>query len=222
MTLHRIALIVYLLAAGLAFGANAEKKPETPLSDGFREFIADKSLSGSASEDELRRIEDSVNEAPLASGFVGLASEIFMVPVFVVIAAGLVLTIIGIPLVAVLLPVAFFAAFVTMVLGFTAIACRIGEWVEDRLGWRGKSAFLASAIGLTLIVAPTVLSRMISVAPEPLRITAFGLLIAGVLIEFIIWTIGLGATLMTGFGRWSTAPPPVPPMPQPGIVQMAG
>jgi hypothetical protein len=35
----------------------------------------------------------------------------------------------------------------------------------------------------------------------------------GVVVEFVVWTIGLGATLMTGFGRWSTVPPAVPPPP---------
>jgi hypothetical protein len=34
-------------------------------------------------------------------------------------------------------------------------------------------------------------------------------LITGVAAEFLVWTIGLGATLMTGFGRWNVAPPPI-------------
>ena len=55
------------------------------------------------------------------------------------------------------------------------------------------------------------LSRMLALGNGPLQSLAMGLLIAGAIFEFIIWTIGLGATLMTGFGRWSTAPPPVPP-----------
>ena len=61
------------------------------------------------------------------------------------------------------------------------------------------------------------LSRMIGVAPEPLRFAAFGLLMAGVALEFVIWTMGLGAAMMTGFGRWSTVPPPVPPIAHPGV-----
>jgi hypothetical protein len=170
----------------------------------------------------VARIGRSAAAEPGRAFLLGLAAELLFLPALIVASVGLIITIIGIPLVAVLVPVSFFAAFVALVLGFTAIACRLGEWVEDRVGWRGRSAYLASAIGLILIVAPTVLSRMIGVLPDPLRFTGFGLLIAGVVLEFIIWTIGLGATLMTGFGRWSTAPPPVPPVPQPGIVQMAG
>ena len=55
------------------------------------------------------------------------------------------------------------------------------------------------------------LARVVGRRALPLRLAGFALLITGVVIEFVVWTIGLGATLMTGFGRWSTAPPPVPP-----------
>jgi hypothetical protein len=66
------------------------------------------------------------------------------------------------------------------------------------------------------------LSRMLGIGPAPVRAAAFGLLMTGVLIEFVVWTIGLGAALMTGFGRWSTSPPPVPPVPQTGVAVVTG
>jgi hypothetical protein len=65
-------------------------------------------------------------------------------------------------------------------------------------------------LGLLVIVGPTLVSRLLGVAPEPLRVAAFGLLVTGLIIEFLVWTIGLGATLMTGFGRWAPPPPPIP------------
>ena len=76
-------------------------------------------------------------------------------------------------------------------------------------GWRPRSAVLATAMGMVLIITPTLLARLLGVAPEPLRLAGFGVLVAGALVEFLIWTIGLGATLMTGFGRWNTTPPPI-------------
>jgi purine-cytosine permease-like protein len=139
-------------------------------------------------------------------------------PVLVIASIALVVTIIGIPVAIVLLPLAVITAFVAFLLGFTALACRIGEWVEDRLRWRGNSAFLAMTIGLVLIVGPTMLGRLMNVAPEPLQWTTFGLMTAGITVEFVVWTMGLGAALMTGLGRWSTVPPPAPPMAQPGIL----
>ncbi|MCC7242779.1 MAG: hypothetical protein IT180_12690, partial [Acidobacteria bacterium] len=108
-----------------------------------------------------------------------------------------------------LVPIALLLAGVALLLGYTALACRLGEWIEDRLGWRSRSAFLATAIGLVLIVGPILLARALGVAPEPLRLAAFAALVAGVFAEFLVWTIGLGAALLTGFGRWNTAPPPV-------------
>jgi hypothetical protein len=31
----------------------------------------------------------------------------------------------------------------------------------------------------------------------------------GLTVEFIAWTIGLGAAIITGLGRWYTVPPPI-------------
>jgi hypothetical protein len=95
-------------------------------------------------------------------------------------------------------------------LGFTALATRVGEWIEDRFGWRGHNAFLAAALGLIVILGPTLHARVLGLTPG-VGIAGLLLLVSGVFIEFVVWTIGLGATLMTGFGRWSTVPPPVPP-----------
>lgn len=165
----------------------------------------------------VARVGRAAANEPGRAFALGLVAELLFLPALIIGSIGLIITIIGIPLVAVLVPVAFVVCFLALLLGFTALACRIGEWVEDRFGWRANSAFLAAAIGLLLIVGPTMLGRLLGVAPAPLNIAAFGLLIAGVLLEFVVWTMGLGAALMTGLGRWSTAPPPVPPIPQSGV-----
>ena len=166
----------------------------------------------------VARIGRSAAAEPGRAFALGLLAEILFVPALIIGSLSLIITIIGIPLVIVLLPLAVLGAFVALLLGFTALACRIGEWIEDRMHWRANSAFLAMSIGLLLIVGPTMIARMVGVAPQPLQWAAFGLLAFGIVIEFIIWTIGLGATLMTGFGRWSTVPPPAPPVTQPSIL----
>jgi hypothetical protein len=166
----------------------------------------------------VARIGRSAAAEPGRAFAIGLMAEVLFVPALVIASVSLIVTIIGIPLVIVLLPVALIAAFVALLLGFTALACRIGEWIEDRLGWTANSAFLAMGIGLVLVVGPTMVARMVGVAPDSLRWAGFGLLILGIAVEFIVWTIGLGATLMTGFGRWSTVPPPAPSVPQPTIL----
>jgi len=158
----------------------------------------------------VARVGRAAAAEPGRAFVLGFVAELLFVPALIIASIGLIVTIIGIPLVAILVPLAFLAALSALLLGFTGLACRLGEWVEDRLGWPTNSAFMASAIGLILIVSPTMLARVVGVAPAPISYGAVGLLIAGIALEFIVWTIGLGAALMTGFGRWSTAPPPVP------------
>jgi hypothetical protein len=44
------------------------------------------------------------------------------------------------------------------------------------------------------------------------------MLVIALTVEFVAWTLGLGAALMTGLGRWYTVPPPIsvqPPPPAP-------
>ncbi|MCA1583754.1 MAG: hypothetical protein LC791_02920 [Acidobacteria bacterium] len=148
-----------------------------------------------------------------AARWIGLAAAVLRVSVLAVLMGivllALAITIVGIPIVLLLLPLTFVASLVALLLGFTALACRVGEWIEDRLGWRLHSALAATALGLLVIVGPTLLSRALGVAPEPLRWAALGLLILGVAVEFLVWTMGLGATLMTSFGRRATTPPAI-------------
>jgi hypothetical protein len=173
----------------------------------------------------VARIGGAAANEPLKAFVVGLAAEILFLPVLIAISIGLIITIVGIPIVALLIPIAIIGAILAMVLGFTGLACRLGEAIEDRLGIRAHTAFLATALGTALILGPTLLARVIGVAPAPLRYTALAILLAGVLIEFVVWTTGLGATLMTGFGRSSTVPPPLPPpatVPPDQALQVAG
>jgi hypothetical protein len=160
----------------------------------------------------VARISNAAAAAPARAFVAGLAAEILFIPAVIVASIALVITIIGIPLVVMLVPMAILTAVVAMVLGFTALATRVGEWIQDRLGWRGHNAIAAAALGMMAIVAPTLLARVLGVTPG-VGIAGMLLLATGAIVEFVIWTTGLGATLMTGFGRWSVVPPPLPPPP---------
>ncbi|MEZ5288506.1 MAG: polymer-forming cytoskeletal protein [Vicinamibacterales bacterium] len=157
----------------------------------------------------VARVGRAAAAEPFRAAVVGLAAEVLFLPVLLVASLSLGITIIGLPFVFLLIPFALTLATIALLLGYTALACRLGEWLEDRLGWRPRSAFLATTIGLLLIVLPTLVARVIGVAPGPLSMTAYAVLVAGAVAEFAVWTIGLGATLLTGFGRWNTTPPPI-------------
>lgn len=163
----------------------------------------------------VARVGRAAAAEPVRAALIGLAAEILFLPFLIAGSIALALTIIGIPFVAILVPIAIVMAVFAMVLGYTAMACRLGEWLEDRLGWQPGNAFLTTALGFVLIMGPTLLARLIGVAPEPLRIGTFALLMAGLTLEFLAWTIGLGAALMTGLGRWHTVPPPIVVAPNP-------
>jgi hypothetical protein len=159
----------------------------------------------------VARVGRAALAEPLKALVIGLAAEIFFLPLLIAASVGLALTIIGIPFVAVLVPIAIVLLVFAFVLGFTALACRLGESIEDRLGWQPGNAFIATAIGFVVLLTPTLLARFINVATDNASLVTFALVTVGLTVEFIAWTIGLGAALITGLGRWYTVPPPIAP-----------
>lgn len=154
------------------------------------------------------RVGRAALSEPLRAFLVGLAAEIFFIPFLIAVSIGLVITIIGIPFVAVLVPMAIAIAVFALLLGFTALACRLGEWIEDRLGWQPGNAFVATAIGFLVLVGPTLLARAVDFtgAAGPLGLVLIAVALG---VEFAAWTIGFGAAIITGLGRWYTVPPPI-------------
>jgi hypothetical protein len=162
----------------------------------------------------VARVGRAAGAEPLRAILIGLAAEIFFIPFLIAASIGLMITIIGIPFVAILVPMAIIVAVFAFVLGFTALACRLGEWVEDRLGWQPGNAFVATAIGFVILLAPTLIARFVDFAPWAGPTTIL-LIVVGMTVEFLAWTLGLGAAIITGLGRWYTVPPPITVPPQP-------
>jgi hypothetical protein len=159
----------------------------------------------------ISRIGAAAATSPLRAGFIGFGLQLLFVPALVVASIALAITIVGLPFVAILVPLALVTMFLAMLLGFASLAHAVGGWAARRLGWDAPAAIGVAILGVAVIVLPTVLSRLLGVAPDALRAGAFALLAVGTLVEYLAWTIGLGAAAMTGLGRWATAPPPLPP-----------
>ena len=157
---------------------------------------------------------------PLRALLIGLAAEILFLPVLIAASIGLAITIIGIPFVAVLVPIAVILLVFAFLLGFTALSCRLGEWIEDRMGWQPGNAFIATALGFFVLLSPTILARLLAVTAPSAEPLTFALVVIGLSIEAIAWTIGLGAALITGLGRWYTVPPPLA-APPPAVIDPA-
>lgn len=159
----------------------------------------------------VTRIGAAAGASPIKAAGVGLAAQLLFVPLLVVAVLLLAVTIVGIPFVAVLVPAAVITFLVAMLVGFTGVVQRLGATIGTRLGWEPASPVVAALAGLAVVVLPTLLFQAVSLAPGPMPIR-LPLAFAS-LVEYLTWTIGLGATLLTGFGRWAVVPPPVPPVP---------
>jgi len=120
----------------------------------------------------VARVARAAAAEPGRAMALGLIAELLFIPTLMIGSVALALTIVGIPLLLFLLPLAILTGMAAMLLGFTALAYQVGDWVRGRLGWSVSSAAVATALGLLLIVGLTVLSRVVGVAPAPLRLRA--------------------------------------------------
>ena len=175
-----------------------------------------------AAEQPVGRIARRAGDEPWTSGFVGLAAQVFFVPVLVITVVVLAISIIGIPLL-ILVPFALIALLFGVLMGFVGVARRVGIWAVGP----NRGALVPTAVGVVLVSAVTFLARLLWLLPGPIAPIAIVVSVAGLFVEYVAWTVGLGAMLLTRFGtRGGTlldepfvpplpppVPPPVPPMP---------
>ena len=81
----------------------------------------------------VERVRAKAVEAPWMCALVGLAVELFFVPVLIVVAVILAISIIGIPLL-LLIPFVVLAFLLALVVGYTGVAQAVGDWVGRRFG----------------------------------------------------------------------------------------
>jgi hypothetical protein len=145
----------------------------------------------------------------VTSGLVGAVAEVLFVPALLAVMLGLTISIVGIPLLGAI-PFALALAALAWTGGFAAVAICLGA----RL--RGSSVATSSAlmadllIGFVAITALTIIAHVISLGPG--WMTPFGWMsrAVGFAVEYVAWTVGLGAALSGRFVKSSPMPPPVP------------
>jgi hypothetical protein len=159
----------------------------------------------------IRRIEATATGSPLAAGFAGVTLQVMFVPLLVLTVVGMIITIIGIPLL-IVVPFALFALAIVWLAGFTSVAAQIGGRLRGRTpGGVNDSPVLDTAVGVALLGLITVIGNVLAVGPWLFTPTSAALGTAGLIIEYLAWTIGLGAALLTPFrSRWPSTPPPIP------------
>lgn len=164
----------------------------------------------------IERIAARTAAAPVRSGLIGLLAELLFVPVLVLTVVVLAVSIVGIPLLA-LIPFAVLLLMLVMLVGFIALAYQLGRRLTDRFGWTERGAYGAVALGVVAIGAVTVLAKLAAlwggvIVGGPLTVIGYG-------VEYIAWTVGFGAALLswydtrTRFGARRGGEPPIAPAP---------
>jgi hypothetical protein len=166
----------------------------------------------------VERLEARIAAEPWKAGLAGFLSQIFFLPLLIVVTVVLIISIVGCALL-VLYPFLFLALFVAGLLGYAAVAYRVGRLFEGRFSDRFGNPYFAALLGVVVIESLCLLGRLFDVAGFLSPIAGL-FLAAGVIVQYCAWTVGFGAFVLDrmerGFRRRPTEPPaPVPPPPPP-------
>jgi hypothetical protein len=149
---------------------------------------------------------------PLRSGLIGLLAEVLFLPVLIITCVVLAVSIVGIPLLA-LVPFAVLLLMLVMLVGFVGLAFHVGRRLAATLGWVEPGPYAALAIGVVTIGAVTLVAKLGALAGGFLLAP---LTAVGYFVEYVAWTVGFGAALLywyetqTRFGPRRQAAPATP------------
>ena len=155
--------------------------------------------------ENLEAVAETARRSPGRAAMVGMAGSFLLLPVWLLGAVALAVSIVGIPVMIAWVPLFPLAALAAGVLGYLAVARNTGEWLADSnyrfTDWIRKSnPVYTMAGGLVGLMAFFMAADVLSIVP----FFGFfrGLLgFAGVVITLVAIQIGFGAVLLTRGGR---------------------
>jgi hypothetical protein len=161
----------------------------------------------------VRRISWRVSEGAASAAAIGLASQIGFVPAMVVVTVVLAVTVIGIPFIGAM-PFLVAAAGIAGVAGFTAVVARIGARIRGTTVEASNALFVDMFVGFALVSAVTISARLLALGTFWNTPMVWSLSAVGFVIEYLVWTVGIGASCATAFARWNgpARTAPVPPV----------
>ena len=169
----------------------------------------------------MERVEARIAAEPWKAAGIGLAGSLSLLPLLVVIAVVLAITIIGCFFVVLLYPVLAVVIFFAYLFGYAAVALRVGRWFEGRFGRRFASPYASMLVGVILLQVWWVIAQLLSMGPGILDLFALMFRMFAFCLFISAMVVGFGGILQQAFGsqawanRWGTPVPPVPPV-QPG------
>ncbi|HYN22961.1 MAG TPA: hypothetical protein VE078_18520 [Thermoanaerobaculia bacterium] len=162
------------------------------------------------------RVDRHLMAEPWKCAGVGLAAAFAFFPLLGVITILLVITVIGCALL-LLYPFLFLALGLVLLLGYAAVAYRVGRWLERRFGRSFGGPYVAALLGVFMIQIWSVLGQLLALGSGILDLFAFMFILFACVVQAAAWVMGFGGVLLARFG----APPPpplaasVPPPPAP-------
>lgn len=152
----------------------------------------------------------SMSRRPAASsGLLGLAVQICFVPALLVVVIALIVSIVGIPLLAAI-PFVLAALGFVWIAGFTGVAVRVGAALRGRSRAEADASVGDLLLGFMAIAAMTVGGHLLALGFGWFSPMTWPIRAAGLTIEYVAWTIGLGAAISSLFAASRATPPPVP------------
>ena len=148
----------------------------------------------------VERSAQRISDNPLKAALVGLAAEVFAVPVLVLTCIVLAISIVGIPLL-LLMPFVILFLLVLALVGFTGTAMAIGQWTRRRFSLGLGAGFSDVWLGVVVILFPILIGRLVGLGGFLTGPIVFLLVAAGIGFEFLAWSTGLGAVLSNGFSQ---------------------
>jgi hypothetical protein len=150
--------------------------------------------------DYMERAATRAAAEPLKAGAIGFLAAMLFLPVLVITIVVLVVTIVGIPLL-VLVPFAILGLVLVALVGFTAVANRIGHLLTARFGWSAENPYWTTVAGIVLLASPVLVARVIGLGGFPLFPITGTLVFIGLVAECAAWFVGFGAVALVRFDR---------------------
>jgi hypothetical protein len=164
----------------------------------------------------LERVDRHLAAQPWRAALVGLAGSIFFWPLLIVMTILLAITIVGCVLF-LLYPFLLLYVALLLLLGYTAVAYRLGRWLEIRFNRNFGGPYAMVLVGVGALQIWHVLGNLFDLMPGPFGL--FGVLTSlfGALLTTAAVVVGFGAVLLARFGLepgyWPQRGAPAPPVP---------
>src|SRR5262249_8313300 len=96
-----------------------------------------------------------------------------------------------------------------LLLGFTAVAYKLGNLANARMAWHHDNPYLTAITGIVLLVSPVLIARVVGLGDRLLFPLTGALVFLGMMAEYLAWTVGFGAVALLRFERSPAVQPPV-------------